>query len=72
MSTKGNTCPECGQETWRESADVGVGIIYGPYGCGSCGWSEEKRYDQRDGPKFTDKGHRLDQWGGATPPGGHW
>jgi hypothetical protein len=56
-------CPKCGDNTWRESADVGVGIIYGPYGCPSCGWSEEDRYDLSSGHK-TEDGYRLDQWGG--------
>lgn len=60
-------CPACGGDAWRESVDVGVGVIHGPYGCG-CGWSEEEKYDQRNGPTFTEGGYRLDQWGGATPP----
>ncbi len=33
-------CPKCGADCWRESADVGVGIIYGPWGCPECCWSE--------------------------------
>lgn len=33
-------CPKCGDDCWRDSADVGVGIIYGPYNCTYCGWSE--------------------------------
>lgn len=43
-------CPKCGEECWRESVDVGVGIIYGPFGCSNCGWSEDPYYDCSDGP----------------------
>jgi hypothetical protein len=32
------TCPACGDGTWRESVDVGVGIIYGPFGCRTDQW----------------------------------
>jgi hypothetical protein len=35
------TCPKCGAECGREEADVGVGIMYGPWGCGNCGWRED-------------------------------
>jgi len=41
-------CPKCGEECDRDSVDVGVGVIHGPYGCG-CGWSEEPRYDASEG-----------------------
>lgn len=37
-------CPECGESCDRGEVDVGVGVIYGPWGCYSCGWSE---YDRR-------------------------
>lgn len=60
------TCPRCGELVDRDYADVGVGIIYGPYGC-SCGWSESSEYDVSDGPKFTAEGGLIDQWGGVTP-----
>lgn len=60
------TCPKCGREAYRDSADVGVGIIYGPWGC-PCGWSESPEYDVTEGPKFIEGGYRIDQWGGATP-----
>lgn len=65
--TDGFNCPRCGAACWRDSADVGVGIIYGPWGC-PCGWSESRGYDVTDGPKLTADGYELDQWGGATPP----
>jgi len=38
-------CPKCGGSCYREEADVEVGIIYGPYGCCNCGWSEDSTYD---------------------------
>lgn len=59
-------CPNCGSECWRDSADVGVGVIYGPWGC-SCGWSEDERYNLLAGPKTTELGGAIDQWGGITP-----
>jgi hypothetical protein len=43
---------------------VGVGVIYGPWGC-YCGWSEDSRYYQQNAEQSSD-GH-LDQWGGFTP-----
>lgn len=61
------TCPNCGAECWRDEADVGVGVIYGPWGC-PCGWSESAEYDVTAGPKLDEHGYQLDQWGGATPP----
>jgi hypothetical protein len=42
-------CPKCGEECDRDEVDVGVGVIYGPYGCG-CGWSEDPNYDYSEGP----------------------
>jgi hypothetical protein len=59
------TCPNCGGECWRDSADVGVGVMYGPWGC-PCGWSEDHRFDVTGGPK-TENGYAVDQWGGLTP-----
>lgn len=59
-------CPKCGAEDcYRDSVDVGVGVMYGPYGC-PCGWSADPRFDISDGPK-TESGYRVDQWGGLTP-----
>lgn len=72
MSGETMECPHCKSECWRESCDVGVGVIFGPWGCPHCGWSEDERYDLRGGQKKTDEGYSLDQVGGATPPGGHW
>ena len=59
-------CLNCGEECWRDSANVGIGIIYGPWGC-ECGWSEDENYNILDGPKCTENGYIIDQYGGATP-----
>lgn len=59
-------CENCGEECWRDSADVGVGVIYGPWGC-PCGWSESEEYNQLSGPKKTDLGGIIDQFGIVTP-----
>lgn len=60
------SCPNCGEETWRDSADVGVGVIFGPYGC-SCGWSEWDEYNQLLG-----NGGRQANGGYTDPYGVHW
>ena len=56
-------CPECGGHCYQESADIGVGIIYGPNGCEECGWSDWPEYNQRENPK-----PHTDQFGGYYPP----
>jgi hypothetical protein len=58
-------CPKCGGDCWRDSADVGVGIIYGPWGC-PCGWSELPEFDLSTAPH-----PRTDQYGGFHPKGCH-
>lgn len=61
-------CPNCKEDyLWRESCDVGVGIIYGPYGCPSCGYSEDEAYNLSSGPKLSDCGSPVDQFGGIFP-----
>ena len=40
-------CPRCGEFCGRDDVDIGVGIKYGPWGCYSCGWSEDSDYDKR-------------------------
>jgi hypothetical protein len=61
--TDDGPCPSCGEHgIWRESADVGIGIIYGPFGC-PCGWSEDSCFDQSSGPTEAPDGWR------ATPQG---
>ncbi len=64
-------CPKCGATCDRESADVGVGVIYGPWGCPDCQWSEDPKYDLSSGQgRTTEQGGLRDQYGGVTPAGG--
>lgn len=53
-------CPQCGQECDRDSVDVGVGVIHGPWGCYGCGWSE---YD-RQRAETENHGYYCDPTGG--------
>lgn len=58
-----NKCPKCGgDDVWQDSADVGVGIIYGPRGCPSCGWSEDERYDMSEGRSGTNTDPDDKRW----------
>jgi len=59
-------CPKCLADCERESVDVGVGIINGPYGCPDCGWSEDPKYDLSEGQSPIRDGGRFDQFGGWT------
>lgn len=64
------TCPKCGEECYRDSVDVEVGIIYGPWGCPGCGWSDDSEYDRSDGDSPAQKHHPnyyVDQYGDMTP-----
>lgn len=62
-------CPKCGcKDLPRDGVDVGVGVMYGPYGCPECGWSEDGFYDCSEGPQIDENGWVKDQWGGLTPP----
>lgn len=63
MSDAEVVCPRCGNGCWRESADTGVGVIHGPFGCPGCGWSEWLEYDL-DNPE---RAPFSDQWGGVYP-----
>lgn len=60
-------CPKCGEDCHRESADVGVGVIYGPWGCPACGWSSDSEYDRSGGPSPAqlrgDGSRYVDQFG---------
>lgn len=68
--TDESPCPRCNETgLWRESADVGVGIIYGPYGCPSCGWSENEEYDLQKGGGVQPDGSYIDPYGGLLPAG---
>lgn len=63
-------CPNCKADCYRDAADVGVGIIHGPWGCPHCGWSEDERYNRlivSPGPDA--KGGYTDQYGGYHPAG---
>lgn len=62
-------CRKCGSDnTHRDSVDVGVGVIYGPLGCGDCLWSECPEYDLSDGQEsITEGGYIKDPYGGLTP-----
>lgn len=51
------TCPKCGKECDRESVDVGVGVIHGPWGC-PCGWSSNPEYDMSEGENEATKESR--------------
>lgn len=33
-------CPRCGGPCDRDEADVGIGVIGGPWGCPACHWIE--------------------------------
>ena len=67
--TEDSVCPRCKERggLWRESADVGIGVIYGPWGCPDCGWSESEEYDLEFGGGVQDNGSYLDPYGGLTP-----
>jgi predicted nucleic-acid-binding Zn-ribbon protein len=67
VSAEQFTCPKCGGDCSRDDADIGIGIIYGPWGCGNCGWSENPEYDISEGQKTTEAGGVIDQFGGITP-----
>ena len=61
-------CPNCkAKDLWRDSVDVGVGTIYGPYGC-ECGWSEDEKYNQLKGNGgWQEEGAYVDPFGGYWP-----
>lgn len=66
--TESDPCPRCGEhELYRDSVDVGVGVIHGPYGCPYCGWSENEEYDLQKGGGLQDDGGYLDPYGGYWP-----
>lgn len=60
-------CQKCGELCDRDEVDVGVGVIYGPWGCYSCGWSEDSRYDCSEGTSAAQQespGFYVDPCGG--------
>ena len=58
-------CPKCGGECWRDEVHVGVGWMYGPYGCPECYWSESSEYDRSEGkvPPGQPEGWYTDNFG---------
>ena len=56
-------CPHCGSSCDRESADIGIGVRHGPWGCGACGWSEDPEYDSRAGIRYDGADRVFDQYG---------
>ncbi len=60
-------CPNCGDSCERDEVDVGVGVVTGPWGCFSCGWSESSKYDvlNEDGGCQGDGSYH-------DACGGHW
>lgn len=66
MSDNEKLCPKCDTECFRDDVDVGVGIIYGPWGCPGCGWSEDSEYDRSAGCSPAQQAHPdeyVDQYG---------
>lgn len=71
--TASKKCEKCGADCERDEADVGVGILYGPWGCPECGWSEVEAFDCSgdNGPMRPWEDHdgwTLNQFGRAFPP----
>lgn len=63
-------CPRCDEaELYRDSVDIGVGVIFGPCGCPRCGWSEDSEYDLARGGGVQADGSYLDPYGGKLPAG---
>lgn len=56
-------CPHCATPCDRESVDIGVGVLHGPWGCSNCGWSEFPEYDSRDGIRRSGEDRVFDQYG---------
>ena len=66
-------CPHCGEGCDRDSVDVGVGVIYGPWGCPNCGWSSDPQYNSRGGVRPDGDERVFDQYGNSchiSRPGG--
>jgi hypothetical protein len=62
-------CLKCSADCYRDSVDIGVGVMFGPWGCPNCGWSENEKYDLSSGKSPLDKeGGAIDQYGGYHPP----
>jgi hypothetical protein len=55
--------PHCGEPCDRDHVDVGIGVIYGPWGCANCGWSSDPTYDSRRGVRRDGHDRVFDQYG---------
>lgn len=61
-------CPRCGEDCDRDSVHNGVAMIYGPWGCPSCRWSECEEYDLSNGQSARQPdGSVVDQYGHLYP-----
>ena len=63
-------CPHCSEEVDRTEVDNGVGMMYGPYGCHNCGWSEYPEYDCREA--WSKEELKMKGEGFVDPMGGWW
>lgn len=60
-------CPKCGTQCYRDDANNGLAILYGPWGCPTCRWSEFPEYDLSNGQPATHNSGWIDQYGGWRP-----
>jgi len=60
-------CPKCKSECDRVSVHNGVGMVYSPWGCYNCGWSESPEYDLSEGRSHLTKDGIIDQFGMLLP-----
>lgn len=68
LAETGMNCQKCGTVCERDSVDIGVGVMHGPYGCPNCRWSEAEEFDLSDGRDAHDEhGGTIDQYGGYYP-----
>jgi hypothetical protein len=59
-------CPKCCASCECDEVDVGAKIIYGPWSCLECGWSEEEYYDSSNGiPKAQKYSNTPHPYGGG-------
>lgn len=60
-------CPKCNEECERDEVHNGIAMLYGPWGCFSCGWSDHPHYDCSEGPSAAEK--EMPGWS-VGPTGG--
>ena len=67
MTVEGQ-CPRCGGcDLYREDVDIGVGTLFGPWGCPDCGWSEDTAYDIDFDGGVQENGSYRDPYGCLLP-----